>query len=40
MKLQKVEKLDNNVVSSVKVYTRPFTGDSNFSFTAYIYKYV
>ena len=25
MKLQKVEKLDKKVISSIKIYTRPFT---------------
>ena len=30
MKLQKAEKLDKNVISSIKVYKRPFTSVTRF----------
>ena len=30
MKLQKVEKLDKKVISSIKIYTRPFTSVNRF----------
>ena len=37
MKLQKVEKLDKNVISSIKIYKRPFTAVIRIFRLLYIY---
>ena len=39
MKLQKVEKLDKSVISSIKIYKRPFTSVIRFEFGLNTGKY-